>query len=49
MQTFYQAKHSRKPLAGIVCACAALLFLLIHLDPVAALTAAQWTAENPAF
>ncbi|WP_339112923.1 hypothetical protein [Thioclava sp. GXIMD2076] len=49
MQTFYQAKHSRKPLAGIVCACAALLLLLTYFDPIAQATCAQWQAENPAF
>ncbi|WP_406870472.1 hypothetical protein ABEB22_12675 [Thioclava sp. 'Guangxiensis'] len=42
MQTFYQAKHSRKPLAGIVCACAALLILLTYLDPIAQTTCARW-------
>ncbi|WP_339112267.1 hypothetical protein [Thioclava sp. GXIMD2076] len=49
MQTFYQTTNSRKPLAGIVCVCAALLLLLIYLDPIAQMTCARWQAENPAF
>ncbi|MER5173368.1 MULTISPECIES: hypothetical protein [Thioclava] len=49
MQTFYQAKRPRSPIWAALGIGAAILFLLIHLDPLAQITCARWQAENPAF
>ncbi|WP_406720410.1 hypothetical protein RPE78_09515 [Thioclava litoralis] len=49
MQTMSRTTNSRMPLWAAVGIGAALLALMIHLNPVAQISHAHWQVEHPAF